>query len=521
MNFYPLLLEAKQFPERNAVHRKMQEKFPKKYIPHKSGHERFKNAKNVSIQEFRKDVEDVADELGYEVLQTQIVPPGTSDPRAKSDSFETVHVKLKDPQQNDFGLVLTPLSGNRKTSTDFKEGMVCFFFDSEKEYEPFSKRGENVEEVYAPLLEEIISDIETNGISGVEPKAVKEIVDFLKNELLEYNSGTLDSIFNAMSIGNFLRNHPNLKKWTIHRDSIFTDLKKMGKKITGYPEDKWCPMDVVLVKNGKEGKVQKTLSEIPNEGSKESQLGKLNGMFIDKLDSKNPESILAAISLKEQEARAGHAKSYVDNLEVPKDIEYNLTDEEKDWIGDNEKIKGEITKLRRKIKSIIDKDLPNTFDYKTKPSNFGKFAEGIEDRANYLGKYGSLKMLLFFLEEAKRNKNVFEELASYGLSLGVNPTFYKLIGNKEGDPSKVEDHIEEFERSGGVEIYHSPGKGYDNKIWIIDNNKASNVKLIYWVLFASWIYVVHIYIRTNQPKTKVSQVVVEIDKFEKYKDLTK
>ena len=151
--------------------------------------------------------------------------------------------------------------------------------------------------------------------------------------------------------------------------------------------------------------------------------------------------------------------------------------------------------------------------------NFGKFGEGIEDRANYLGKYGSLKMLLFFLEEAKINKNVFEELASYGLSLGVNPTFFKLVGNKDGDPKKVGSHLETFEREGGVELYHSPGQGYDDKIWIIDNNKASNVKIIYWVLFASWIYVVHIYIRTNKPKTQIAQVVVEIDKFEKYKDL--
>jgi len=518
MNFYPLLLEAKQFPERNAVHQKIASSLGDKYAPHKNGYERFKNLKNVSLEEFRKDIEEAANELGYEVLQTQIIPPGRENPKALSDTYSTVHVKLKDPSQNDFGLILTPVSGKGKTSTDFKEGMVCFFFDSTEEYEPFNK-DETAEEAYIPLLEKIIKEIEKDGISGLDPKATKENLEFLKNSLVDYDPGVLDSVYNAMSIGNYLKNHPDIGDWSIHRDKLFNDIKKAGKDASGYPEDKWCPMDVILVKRGREPEISNIIKEAKNEKSKELQLGKINGLFLDDLDSKNPASLIAAISLKEQKARAGNAKSYVDSIETPEGVEYNLTDEEKEWFGDNPKIKDEITKIRKKIKQEIAKDSDNIFVHKTKDQNIGKFGEGIEDKANYLGKYGSLKMLLFFIEEAVKNENVFIELASYGLSLGVNPTFFKLIGNNEGDPDKVEDHLEKFRREGGVELYHAPGSEYDDKIWIIDNNKASNVKLIYWVVFDSWVYVVSIYIRSNQPKSKIAQVIVEIEKFDKLKDL--
>lgn len=518
MEFYPLFEEIRRGSEPRAIQTELLKKFSDRYKSH-SDTRRVKNAGNVSMEQFRKDVEDVAADLEIDLVTTEIIPPGRSNPKAESDTYQTLYIKLKDHDRKDFGMILANLSGRLKTSTDFKEGMVCFFFNSEKEYEPFNKRGKNTEEVYIPLIEEMIVDIEKNGIDGVENKTKGEILDFLKNNLDDYDSGVLDSIFNAMSIGNYLRNHPNIGNWTILRDQLFSDIKKAGKAISGYPEDKWCPMDIMLVKTGNESEIRNKINEAKSEKNEELKLGTLNGMFLDDLDSKNPASIIAGLSLKEQKARAGNAKSYVDSLDVPTDLKYNLSPEEKDWFGDNEKIKDEITKMRRKIRKIIKTELPDMFEHKAKDQNIDKFGEGIEDRANYLAKYGSLKMLLFFLEEAKDNKNIFIELASYGLSLGVNPTFFKVLGNKEGDPSKVKDHIEIFERDGGVELFHSPGHDYDDKIWIIDNNKASNVKLIYWVVFASWVYVVHIYIRTNQPKSKIAQVIVEIDKFEKYKDL--
>jgi len=76
-----------------------------------------------------------------------------------------------------------------------------------------------------------------------------------------------------------------------------------------------------------------------------------------------------------------------------------------------------------------------------------------------------------------------------------------------------------FPAEGGVTLYNTPDSSYDKKIWVVDNNGNSGIKIIYWVEFSSWVYVVHILIRSNQPTMKVAQVTVEIERFDKLKDL--
>jgi hypothetical protein len=510
MTFYRLFEEARKGGEAKAVRDALVKKFPKKYMVHSSG-TRIKNAGNVSSEEFRKDLEEILNALELEFSNTEIIPPGRNlSSKAQSDSFDTIHVNLSDSSRKDFGIILAPLSGRTKTSTLFKEGMVCFFFSSENQYEPFNKRISDSSEEYISLLERIIADIKKEGINGLEKKDAKEIQEFLRNKLSEYDVNILNSIFNAMSIGNWLRNS-QFSDYEIRRDKIFSDIKKAGAKITKIPEDKWCPMDIMLIEKGKESEVRSTIAEVNAEDNKDTALSKLNRLFINNIDNegKDDKAICLAVSLKEASSQHGRAKSYIDSLDVSDKTHYNLSDQEKSWRENPEKILKEIIQQREEIQSILDSKV---FDYKMGGKDTTKF-EG----ANPLGKYGALKMAKFFIEFAKDEPEVFANLASYGLSLGVNPTFFKLVGSIDGEEKSIK--TEKFESEGGVVLYDLPDISYDKKIWIIDNPKNSGIQLVYWVMFSGWVYYVQIQIRSSKGPNQVTQVDVEIEEFKKVKEI--
>jgi hypothetical protein len=334
----------------------------------------------------------------------------------------------------------------------------------------------------------------------------------LQNDAKEYDVKTLNSLLNSMSIGNWLRNS-RFSDWEVKRDALFDKVKKKCSKMVGLPADKWNPMDIMLIRRGSESEINSRISEAEGEENKDLQLGKINSLFVDDIDKKNSKSLILAISLKEEEAQAGKAKSYVDKLQIPGEKEYNLSEEEKSWIDDPQKLNKEISDIRKSCKSIADGKLSDHFLY--------KLGGGISDFSggNPLGKYGSLKMLQFLLEETSPKENIFIDLASYGLSMGSNPTFFKFTGNKDGDDERVDDKIVKFPASGGVNLYDTEKKDYDGKIWIIDNNTNSGIKIIYWVTFSNWIYLVQVLIRSNQPASKPAQVTIEITEFKKLKEL--
>jgi len=510
MSFYPIFEAARKGGEAKTVRDALIKKFPKKYMTHSSS-SRIKNAGNVSSEEFRKDIEEVLNDLELEFNNIEIIQPGRNlSPKAQSDSFDTIHVSLKDSTKKDFGIILAALSGRTKTSTLFKEGMVCFFFSAEDSYEPFNKRISDSTEEYISLIERIIADIKKNGIKGLEKKDSKEIQEFLKNKLSEYDANILNSIFNAMSIGNWLKNS-RFADYEMHRDKIFTDIKKAGAKITKIPEDKWCPMDIMLIEREGESEVRNAINEVNSESNKDTALANLNRLFINNIDKdpKDDKAICLAVSLKEASSQHGRAKSYIDSLDVSDKTHYNLSNEEKSWREDPEKILKEIIQQREDIQNIMD---TKVFDYKMGGKDTTKF-----DGANPLGKYGSLKMAKFFVEYAKEEPEVFANLASYGLSLGVNPTFFKLTGSIDGEESNIK--TEKFEAEGGVVLYDLPDISYDKKIWIIDNPKNSGIQLLYWVMFSGWVYYVQIQIRSSKGPNQVTQVDVEIEEFKKLKEV--
>jgi hypothetical protein len=190
----------------------------------------------------------------------------------------------------------------------------------------------------------------------------------------------------------------------------------MGQQICKIPADKWNPGDIYI-------EIKKP-SEIPNN------LEDLNGLFINNWGNKDND--LISISLKESSSQPGRAKSYFKNFTNNagnlRDKEYNLTPEEYQWDYDT---------LFQNAKIQQDKFLKLTQGKEIKKSGDG-WDKLPKDEKQLKATYGSFKLINFLLDNSKRNnpREAILDLISYGLSLsGVNPTFFKLRGKKDGSIS--------------------------------------------------------------------------------------
>lgn len=525
MSFYPRLLEAKNKDEVQKLYNKgtgnvfllkqLCDQFPKKYT-FKTG-ARIENRGRVSWDELIKDIKTIVDEYSLDVDLASIqVKSLKKSEGGISDQFPTLFFNIdgKDHRVKFSGAG----TGEQlsKTPTVFKEGLVCFFYSTQEPYESFSKRSPKEKEAgYNNLIHAMIKDISANGIQGINDKDKTKILDILKAEIAKTNIDVLNAIFNALSIGNKLRLIEGSKfaKWEIYRDDFFNQIKSeaaTGIGFTSKASDKWNPMDILLVKPGMKKEILKRWAEAKGIENKDLKLGKYNSIFLDSLDSKNKEGIALAISLKEEKAQAGKGKSYLDSIETLKD-KYNITKEEKSWPV--KKLMDEIIRLRKSVNSTIKKNkVSDLFLYKVDP------IEEFAKPESALSKYGSMKMLNYLMEKVTPEKNIFIDLAGYSLSLGKNPTFFKFVGDKDGNPEAVQIH--KFEAKGGISLFditkYKTFDNYDGKIWIRDSNNNAGVQITYYIVLASVVYIANLVIRTGGG----TQVFIEIQKFKELKDLT-
>lgn len=482
---------------------------PSKYFSH-SQSDRLKKSNFVSSDDFISDARNIISNAGIDINDIQMIPPGRSgsEGRAKSDQFETAWISIEGFKE--FPIVITSMQGRGKTSNIFKEGMVCFFAQSEREYSPIIKKSAKTPEEYFEIVENIMADIEENDIPFMENKDQNEILQFIKSKADSYDLDFINSVQNSMSIGNWIRNS-EFSDWEIRIDGILKKVKREASKILKVPADKWNPMDIIIIRPGSSNEIMNKISEAARKNTKAGKLDAINNIFCEDLDDIGDECLAIAISLKEEAAQHGKAKSYLDALEASS-IEYNLTKEEKELAKNPNKALKEVIAARKEVMALAEKD--GSYLYKL---------SGEEDQfagENIMGKLSSFKMMKFLIDQNRKNDgNIFRDLASYGLSMGLNPAFFKAIGNKQGKWEDVQRSITKFPKEGTVDMYDSKNNDYDGKIWILDSNKNSGLKLIYWVIFSNYIYNIHILLRSNQPSSKISQATIEITDFRKMKEL--
>lgn len=466
-----------------------------------SSPDRVNNITKVSLDEFQQDIKDFLKSFKQykKTGPIEVVEPGTKPNIAGlpstikkrgmySGQFPTVELEIND---DEIYIVLAGgVAGSNKTSTDFKESFVGYFFASGK-FERITKDN------YSDKIPDILEDIRRNGISGMSSKVVEDNIKTLSASEDSFNAGIAKSLNNAISIAEYLASS-KYKKWSIERSSLFSEVKSTGASVTGLLADKWNPSDIFLIKPGGEKTIREALTKATSEANEELAVGHLNSIFVNEWgETTNP---ILGISLKEQNAQAGKAKSFLKSMQRQEGTElesYNLTAAE-----DNLKLKEYydlIDEMRTKVGKRA-KQLQKYFTY-SPDKNFQK--EHKSKDFNYTrAKYAALKLLYYLMENTTPSKNIFIEVASFGLSLGKNPTFFKLIGSEKGAAHEPE----QFPAQSGVELADE-----NNLIEIIDKNSAKGVNIEYKVKFKDNIYQVVLMIRTNISGS--STVTLEINKF--------
>ena len=152
---------------------------------------------------------------------------------------------------------------------------------------------------------------------------------------------------------------------------------------------------------------------------------------------------LTSVSLKQEDAQGGKAKALLNKYTKVKN-DYNLNDEEKEY--DIEQYRAGVNSLRKKVASLVNTN--DNINYEIQP---GKIPD-----AKLKGKFAALKSIEFLFRQFPNDKvdDAVVALAGFALSLtGVNPSFFKVTGQKSGVSGKVDS----FKRGENIILYNIDG----------------------------------------------------------------
>ncbi len=359
-------------------------------------------------------------------------------------------------QGKDYKLIIKGASSDTAGDTDVKEGLVSLFYTTNIN-SPFTP--ENYENRLTQLIE-----LANNGISGESSKASQKVVTYLEAISGDNKAANINFINQPLSSAIAIKEvYPGQK---LIRTGLFDSIRKKAQALTGLPADKWCPGDVYV-----------QLDSISLKEDDNIEI--INDLFNDKWggDSKP----LTAVSLKQAEAQGGKAKALLNKYTKVKD-DYNLTKEEQNYTS--EQYRESIKNLRPKIQSLVAGN--NNIIYNL-------VGEEIEDD-KLKGKYAALKSIEFLFRQFSSGEvdDAVVALVGFALSLtGVNPTFFKVTGQKSGAPGKVD----KFSRGQNVVLFNVDGD-YD-PIQIEDSPTFGGLKLFFKIEKGGEPYSVSINARNN------------------------
>jgi hypothetical protein len=371
-----------------------------------------------------------------------------------------------------YKLIVKGASDAKAGDTDVKEALVSLFYATTID-SPFTK--ENYEERVNQLIE-----IAKGGIPGESSAASKKVVDYLSATADDNKAANVTFINQPLSSALAIKEvYPGQK---LIRTGIFDEIRRKAQSITGLPADKWCPGDLY---------VQLGAVDIPTEDNIEL----INDLFNDEWGG--DEKPLTAVSLKQAEAQGGKAKALLNKYTQAKE-DYNLTKDEINY--DNEEFIQGIEELRNKIQQLVGGNANIKY-------NIGN--EGLKDETRFLrGKFAALKSIEFLFRQFQADEvdDAIVALVGFALSLtGVNPTFFKVTGQKSGAPGKVD----KFPRGQNVVLYNVDGDF--EPIEIEDSSTFGGLKINFKIEKGGTPYSVSINARNNGN----TQGTLEVQKIKK------
>jgi hypothetical protein len=358
-----------------------------------------------------------------------------------------------------YRLIVKGASEETASDTDVKEALVSLFYSTNIDT-PFTT------ENYSARVSQLI-EISNKGIAGESPEASKKVADFLQATSGEPKKQYVDFINQPLSSALAIKKvYPGQK---LIRTGAFNAVRTKAQALTGIPADKWCPGDLYVQLGPVEG----------IESADNIEL--INDMFNDSWGG--DQKPLTAVSLKQQEAQGGKAKALLNKYTKVKE-DYNLTSEEIDF--DEQQYIDGIQELRKKVSSYIQGN-PN-IEYKLDSSNLKPDIKFLR------GKFAALKSIEFLFRQFPNDQvdDAIVALAGFALSLsGINPTFFKVTGQKSGEPGKVD----EFPRGQNIVLYNVDGD-YD-PIQIQDSSTFGGLKIDFTIEKGGKPYSVSINARNN------------------------
>ena len=371
-----------------------------------------------------------------------------------------------------YKLVVKGASNEAASDTDVKEALVSLFYITNID-SPFNK--ENYESRVNDLIE-----IASKGIPGETSSASQKVVSYLEATAGDSKAANITFINQPLSSALSIKEaYPGQK---LIRTGLFDSIRNKAQSLTGLPADKWCPGDLYV----QLGSVSLT---------EDDNIELINDLFNDKWggDAKP----LTAVSLKQADAQGGKAKALLNKYASAKS-DYNLT---KDEIGfDNQGYINGIKRLRDSISKLVGGNENIKYDIEN---------EDLKDETRFLrGKYAALKSIEFLFSQFQADEvdEAIVALVGFALSLtGVNPTFFKVTGQKTGSPGKVD----KFERGQNVILYNVDGD-YD-PIQINDTSSFGGLKIDFKIEKGGQPYSVSINARNNGN----TQGTLEVQKIKK------
>ncbi len=361
-------------------------------------------------------------------------------------------------QGKDYKLIIKGASKDTAGDNDVKEGLVSLFYTTNID-SPFTS--ENYESRLTQLIE-----LSNNGISGESSKASQKVVTYLEAILGDNKAANINFINQPLSSAIAIKEaYPDQK---LIRTGLFDSIRKKAQTLTGLPADKWCPGDVYV-----------QLDSISLKEDDNIEI--INSLFNDEWGGNSKP--LTAVSLKQAEAQGGKAKALLNKYAKVKE-DYNLTKDEIDY--DNEKFIQGIKRLRGKVQQLVGGN--KNIQYDPDSGNLKN------DNRFLRGKYAALKTIEFLFRQFPTDEvdDAVVALVGFALSLtGVNPTFFKITGQKSGASGKVD----KFPRGQNVVLFNEDGD-YD-PIEIEDSSTFGGLKLKFKIEKGGKPYAVAINARNN------------------------
>ena len=372
----------------------------------------------------------------------------------------------------DYKLIVKGASNETSSDTDVKEALVSLFYITDID-SPFNK--ENYEERVNQLIK-----IAEGGISGESSSASNKVVAYLSATSDDNKASNVTFINQPLSSALAIKEvYPGQK---LIRTGLFDSIRSKAQSLTGLPADKWCPGDLYV----QLGDVNLT---------EDDNIELINDLFNDGWGS--DAKPLTAVSLKQADAQGGKAKALLNKYASAKS-DYNLT---KDEIAfDNQGYINGIKRLRDNLSKLVGGN--SNIEYNIEGSD-------LKDETRFLrGKYAALKSIEFLFRQFSTDEvdEAIVALVGFALSLtGVNPTFFKVTGQKSGSPGKVD----KFERGQNVILYSVDGD-YE-PIQIDDTSSFGGLKINFKIEKGGQTYAVSINARNNGN----TQGTLEVQKIKK------